>query len=274
MQTPLNRIESEYIIKTFKRDTPPISILCGAELFVLKKEQYRIINETVYFNCIPFLLGKNITVIFTHKQRSFCFYTDTLQKERYLSFSLAQRIYKYDVGTADYNIPFAEIHINTSLKFSAFAAPELPLDHIIPQKEILSDPKRLNETVKKLIFRKNAAKKITASSLLRIIEFEKSAQSFFSAKTNRGMLFLFVDNIRLVTASVQTISRIIKKQQIESIRLHFPKRNITVSPASVEFYLPITQLPEVEIIGYSLTAAEEEDKRFLYENIYRGKYDL
>ncbi|QLC60135.1 hypothetical protein [Treponema phagedenis] len=88
------------------------------------------------------------------------------------------------------------------------------------------------------------------------------------------MLFLFVDNIRLVTASVQTISRIIKKQQIESIRLHFPKRNITVSPASVEFYLPITQLPEVEIIGYSLTAAEEEDKRFLYENIYRGKYDL
>lgn len=126
MMSPLNRIERDYILESFRNDSPEISIVHPNGILKLTNSQYCIKESTIYFAKHNNKLQGNIKVLFMHKERPLYFYAIIKSQEALYFFTFSDKLYKYDISDA----PKEAIINFTSFsgeKFSAELSKEIPI---------------------------------------------------------------------------------------------------------------------------------------------------
>jgi hypothetical protein len=273
MPTPLSRIEREYILKTLEESLPAFTVLSGPRLIRIPESAYRCAQGT--FTLSPEALKalgethrSSMRFCFFHRQRGMFFDlpSDAFAKGN-AAFPLPDKVYLEDLSrdAADGDsLSFAY----GGVRFAAEAAPEFPLDLVMP------DPARLRD-------KKNALVKIAAkagltdgaeSAAYRLFEYlESCSDRDVGARTENGS-FLFIDHrFAIASFAYGGVSPVCFPPVGERIILQIAlgKRDIEVDSLVLS---SIAVRDRLSVAAFSLESPKEEDKRFLFERLYREKY--
>ena len=90
MNKALNRIEYEYIVDTFVREKPPLSLLCKNIFVKIDPSSYKLIDDYIFFKADGVEVNDDIKVFFNHKKRPLYFFSRVEQKEGITVFKLSQ----------------------------------------------------------------------------------------------------------------------------------------------------------------------------------------
>ncbi len=277
MQAPLNRIESEYIFKSFLQEKPPLTILHANGVLRLSGAQYKVKNSHIFFKWQQIKILGKITVIFTHKRRPFYFIAQLDTQDVFLYFTFSPQLYKYDYVEKDSGgkIIFTDAGGG---KFSADISDDFPLkinsDNIFSRlkknAEGKEEYKRFSIFTERFYALTEMPEKNTPTYILeRIYEIAENGKL---PKTEPCLIFSDGSYILIFTAlkKAERIS-LLSAAQTE---IRFRKRRVYFL-SSFLFRYPLPYADDKK--GYaavclSIENIQEEDKRFLYENTYSAKY--
>jgi hypothetical protein len=273
MPTPLSRIEREYILKTLEESLPAFTVLSGPRLIRIPESAYRCAQGT--FTLSPEALKSlgdthrsSMRFCFFHRQRGMFFDLpcNAFAKGNAV-FPLPDKVYLEDLSRDAADGDSLTFTYGGS-RFSADSAPEYPLDLVMP------DPARLRD-------KKNALVKIAAkaglpdgaeSAAYRLFEYLEACSDRDSRSRAEKGSFLFIDH-RLAIASFADggISQVGFPPVGERILLQIAmgKRDIEVDSCVLS---SIAVRDRLSVAAFSLESPKEEDKRFLFERLYREKY--
>ena len=275
MPTPLSRIEREYILKTLEDSLPAFTVLSGPRLIQIPESAYRC--EQGKFTLSPealTALGEThrspLRFCFFHRQRGMFFDLphDTFAKGN-ANFLLPEKVYLEDLSQEAVDVGSLSFAYG-GVRFAAEATPDFPLNLVIP------DPVRLRD-------KKNALAKIAAkaglaggaeSAVYRLFEYlEAHSDRVVGARTEMGH-FLFVDH-RLAIASFAdggvSPRRFPPVGERICLQITMGKRDLEVDSRVLG---SIAVRERLFVSAFSLESPKEEDKRFLFERLYREKYRL
>lgn len=273
MPTPLSRIEREYILKTLEEAKPPFSVLSGPRFIRIPADEYACAGGRFE------LFGQALSA-FGDEYRSplrFCFF----HKGRGMFFDLARETFSH--GNAFFTLPekvyLEEIAAGTECPASvscvssgrcneASAVSSFPLDFVIPDPALLHEKKNVLDKISK----KSGIRDGSSSAVYRLFEYLDSFSKPESASDKADNSFLFIDH-RFALASFGNTApndgELLPAHAMVSLAIELGTRLIDVG-ASVTGIIPVRKA--LSVYCFSLKDLKEEDKRFLFERMYRQKY--
>lgn len=87
MNKALNRIEYEYIVDTFIREKPSLSLLCKNTFVKIDSSSYKLIDDYIFFKADGVEVNDDIKVFFNHKKRPLYFLAGSNKKRGLLFLS-------------------------------------------------------------------------------------------------------------------------------------------------------------------------------------------
>lgn len=260
METPLNRIESEYVLNLFVKECPAIKIMCGNGSFDLAKTEYKIEDNFIYFKHRKIKKGDTVKVFFKHKKRPLYFTSVIGEKDEFLTVNLLQKFYKDDITDAE-KFPFVRITNSKgfTLKINNF---ENYYDLVIRMDKDFSCFKQNIKFADKPCFLPDNIYYF----FYMIIKRKKMP------KFKTSVLFIDSDYL-LIFAPKEKTDNFLNSGFLET-QISFKHRKLNFFSKTYLFY-PLdkenNKLPH-GILLFSLKDVQEEDKRFLYEKAYKKKY--
>lgn len=265
MPVMLSRIEREYVVKNLEESLPEISLLCGINLLSILEKTYSITSGIVSMDaeCIKNEACKEIRVYFFHKKRGMYFDAVVRTKGAAILFAIPDDIYLEELKTDSGLNEILHLHIG-KMKCKAVQIETLPLDAVLINPRILN----MKKTVLDKISRRSGLKDSDPFAVYRLYEyldsFGKASPTGFSVKDGN---LIFVDH-QFILASVHAIKEL---ESIHDIEIMLKCRNRTIcTVASIFGSIPVTS--DLTVLCLDIAAAQEEDKRFLYERLYKKKY--
>lgn len=273
MQTPLSRIEREYILRNLGEALPPFSVLSGSRVIALPEACYECADERI-------TLSQNAMELLSDTHRSplrFCFY----HKRRGMFFDLPRTA--FEAGKRSFKVPenvFLEDLGGESRKGETFlmtyggrrvsvtALRGYPLDSVLPDPAVLESKKRAMDKIAV----KAGIGDLSVAAVYRLFEYLDAFSKPDSSRDSQGCGFIFIDH-RFAIASfgdgLLPSKSLGEDEGAVSLEITLGSRVISLE-GTLSGTIPIRE--GCAVACFSLEKAKEEDKRFLFERLYREKF--
>lgn len=276
MRIPLTRIEYEYVFNTFTEVLPPLYLQVGTVFHTILSGKYVLKHNRIYFSAPFELINRDALVFFHHKKRSICFFAHIKMYNRSCYFSISDTAYKYDPDEEKRESIITNIVLPEKQSITAYEHEFFPLDSIIHEGlPVPHFPKELPSAYR-IAFRYISRQDGTGNSLplflYRLYEFERKISAVFNPQEHKDIFVLFVDDKILICGCQERYTFSLENRQSLQFTLHFSRRSIKVSKGKTLFSHFLGN-NSIVIFGFSFDDVFEEDRRFLYENVYHEKYN-
>ncbi len=271
MPVSLSRIEREYVVLNLEDQMPPLSLLAGATIYTIPGDAYSLKGETVsitgLFPCLA--LHDSVRVFFRHKQRAMFFDSRfTSANAETWCAQLPSSIFMEDSIHAGGKTNNIKIFLKDRIFESTVSA-------IYPLADILVDPELCllrAESMQKVASRAGID---AEGSLVRYRLFEYLDGFRVDVKCERTYPetgdFIFADH-QYVLVSVKKMEKAKTEKGIAlPILISYEHRQISVDSAisgSIRVNADLT------LLCLDIRKAQEEDKRFMYEKLYKENYQI
>ncbi|MEL3906757.1 MAG: hypothetical protein P1P65_06995 [Treponema sp.] len=273
MRIPLTRIEYEYILETFIEDHPPLYLQSGTVLHTILPDTYVLKNSRIYFNRPAEGINTRAVVFFTHKQRTISFDTRITVFRQNCCFDLPDIAYKYDPDMRKIRKIIAEIDLPERLSIKMYEHELFPLDSIIHPG--LKQPLPFHELPPAYRIAYQHTGRYTTHEiplfLYRLYDFESQISALFNPQAGNDSIILFVDHNILICGCKDRYTFSLENRHSIGFRMHFPRRYISMKGKTLFSHFFADS--DTAVFGFLFEEMFEEDRRFLYENVYHEKYN-
>lgn len=273
MPMPLSRIEREYVLKTLEEAKPPFSVLSGPRFIQIPADEWSCAGERfeLFGEALSALGGEHrspLRFCFFHKRRGIFF---DLARETFLNgnafFTLPEKVYLEEIAAGTESPASVSCRYGGRLT-DAVSVSAFPLDCVIPDPELLQEKKNVLDKISK----KSGIRDGSSSAVYRLFEYLDSFSIPESASSTTINSFIFIDD-RFALASfgntVQSEGEALQAHKPVNLAIELGRRSMDVN-ASISGIIPVRD--GLSVYCFSLKDLKEEDKRFLFERIYRQKY--
>lgn len=269
MPVSLNRIEREYIIQNLNDVLPPLSILSGDILYTIPSRTYSI--ETGFLSFKDTILhletGTDCRVFFRHKMRGMYFFSKVIRTtDNFFRCELSPDFFMEDINQS-FESTGKVLFSWLGIFFESHTTAEYPLEYILVDPEICIE--KLDNMKK--IARKAGIDEAPSLMLFRLFEYLDAFNGDFKKSDNgstRGE-FVFIDHQYLVFSICGMGKNSFEKGNELDLMILYQKRKIVVT-AVVCGTVPV--FTNLSVLCVNISHAQEEDKRFLYEMLYKRIY--
>jgi hypothetical protein len=273
MPTLLSRIEREYILKTLRETLPAFTVLSGTRFSTIPDRSYACEGERIQLTteCVDSLIDResaSFRFCFYHRQRGVFFdlSTDTFRNAKD-SFILPEEVYLADLDRADDERNLLEWSFDDS-NFRAEPCPSFPLDAVLPDPVIMDAKKNALEKIS----RRAGIGADAVAATYRLYEYLE-----YVARRGRGDLvaesvFLYADHRYAIASCILEQGRheaLPPNESFLRLEMRIDGRNI-VTDARIAGIIPVSDT--LSVCCFSFIDPKEEDKRLLFERLYREKY--
>lgn len=277
MPAQLNRIESEYIFKSFLEEKPVITILHSNGLLRLNKMQYKIKDSCIFFANKTGEAAGEVKVLFTHKKRPLYFTGKINIQKEFSFFKFSSELYKYDFIEKN-ETGLITLTNSGGGKFSADISPDFPLKLNVENlsDSLKNDLSRQDEYEEFLLFKESffSAAELPKDDLPpalteRVYEIAEKGK-----RPKHEPALVFSDGSYMLIFSTAQNTKRISSMQSARTEIRLGRRQIKFL-SSFLFEYPLKGIfykKEYSITCLAIDGIQEEDKRFLYENTYFSKY--
>ncbi len=285
MQILLSRIEREYILHSFKNETPELNILISGNFYRIIKSDYQISNDYIFFKSDELEndntpLDNSAKVFFMHKDIPFSFTTDVEQKKDIYFCKIPEQLYKNKNENNDKNFSFF-LETSNGFKMKAETIKNFPIAYDENEVMKIKSEKKLIKLRKDFAtLRKNNATELSKTLLNRI---ERIRTYEDKLKISTSMLFIDSEFILIYCSEKQ--AHIIATSISTRVEISLKERNITASVGydffysftnkNIEFFTDTAKQMRNSLAGIvclNIKKIQEEDKRFLHEHTHSEKY--
>lgn len=269
MPVSLNRIEREYIIQNLKDVLPPLLILSGDILYTIPSRAYSIEEEflSIKHTILNLETGTDCRVFFRHKMRGMYFFSKVIHAaDNFFRCELSPDFFM-EVVNPSFDSTDRVRFSWLGKVFESYTTSVYPLECILVDPEICIEK---SENIKK-IARKAGIDEVPSLLLFRLFEFLDAFNGDLK-KTDNGSTrgeFVFIDHQYLVFSICGMGKNSFEKGSEIDLMILYKKRKITVT-AIVCGMVPI--FTNLSVLCMNISNAQEEDKRFLYEMLYKRIY--
>ncbi len=273
MPTPLSRIEREYILKTLRETLPAFTVLSGTRHSTIPDRSYACEGERIQLSpeCVDSLDGRegsSFRFCFYHRQRGMFFdLSDGPFRNGNVSFTLPEELYLANLERPDDGRYLLEVTFHDSV-FRAEPSPAFPLDAVLPDPLIMEAKKNALEKIS----RRAGLDAETVTATYRLYEYLECVARRGRGDLDDRSVFLYADH-RFAIASFFTEpgrpEGFPPKEAIMTLEMRIDARHI-VTDACIAGIIPVSET--LSVCCFSLKDPKEEDKRFLFERLYREKY--
>lgn len=269
MPVSLNRIEREYIIQNLNDVLPPLSILSGDILYTIPSRTYSVEAGFLSFkNTILNLETEtDCRVFFRHKMCGMYFFSKVIRTaDNFFRCELSPDFFMEDVNQSLDSTGRVRFSWLGNF-FESHTTAEYPLEHILVDPDVCIEK---SETMKK-IARKTGIDVVPSLMLFRLFEFLDAFNGNLKKTDNgstRGEL-VFMDHQYLVFSICGMGKNSFEKGSKLDLMIFYKKRKIMVT-AFVCGIIPV--FINLSVLCVNINNAQEEDKRFLYEMLYKRIY--
>lgn len=269
MPISLSRIEREYVLQIMKDTLPPLSILFNNFLITIPEKSYSI-QESNFI--IPLsndfqVSTSTVTVFFRHKQRGMFFLADiTPSSTGFYAFKIISDLCKDDIQKQTDKNSKTRITISNSV-FESCAIPAFPLDCILIDPSLcVSRRETINKIAEKAGL--SQSESLVSYRLFEYLDrFTQDSQSEFVDPTSGH--FFFIDHQYVLVSVLKLPCTVHKSSDLFSLSIEYEKRIVLVD-SMVNGTIQINK--NLTVVCFSMKNAQEEDKRFLFEKLYKSKY--
>lgn len=272
MPTLLSRIEREYILNTLEETLPSFSVLSGSHLSIIPEGSYACHSGRLNFT-LPITAGitgnrpSTFRFFFFHKQRGMFFdINPDLIGGSKVSFDVPGEIF-LDSGNGGQTVArVLEITV-ADQRYAASLSGEFPLDSIMVNPELIQAKKNALEK----IMRKAGLHGAASLVAYRLFEYLDSLSRHENMHVPHESIVIFADH-QYVVASLYVVRdtlHAIEKIRDINLTLDIGKRKITAD-ATLSGMISVSG--NQAVVCLDISSAKEEDKRFLYERLYRQQY--
>lgn len=272
MPTLLSRIEREYILDTLEETLPSFSVLFGSHLSIIPEGSYACHSGRLNFP-LPITAGNTgnrpstVRFFFFHKQRGMFFdINPDLIGGSNVSFDVPGEIF-LDNGNGGQTVTrILEISVGAR-RYEASQSGEFPLDSIMVNPCLIQAKKNALEK----IMQKAGLHDAASLAAYRLFEYLDSLSRHKNVEATQESIVIFADH-QYVVASLYVLRDTL--HAIEEIRdinltLDIGKRKI-IADATLSGMITVSG--NRAVVCLDISSAMEEDKRFLYERLYRQQY--
>lgn len=269
MPVSLSRIEREYVIQTLENVLPPLSLLIHETLYTIPEKTYSLTSGIVSLpqSFLGLSSGAPVRVFFQHRQRGM-FFSSTLSStaSECLEFEIPSALCKDD---ANYSIDQTSKTkmIIQGLSYESIAITSCPLDYILVNPDICLQ--RL-ENMQKIALKAGIEQGCSLLSY-RLFDYLDGfrQENMRELPDLQSGHFFYIDH-QYVLVSVQHVKKTaLGKGAVFPMSIVYDKRLISVDSVLCG-NVPVNK--SVTVLCVDISNAQEEDKRFLYEKLYKVKY--
>lgn len=273
MRIPLTRIEYEYILETFIEDHPPLYLQSGTALYTLAPNTYILKHSRIYFNRPAAGLNTQAVVFFNHKKRTISFDTRITLSRQGCCFDLPDIAYKYDPDAKKTRRIITEVDLPERVSIKMYEHELFPLDSIIHPG--LTQPLPFHELppAYRIAFQNTGTYTHNEFPLFlyRLYDFESQISALFNPQEGNDSIMLFLDHNILICGCKDRYTLSLENRHSLRFRIHFPRRYISMEGKTL--FSHFFSDNDTVIFGFLFEEVFEEDRRFLYENVYHEKYN-
>jgi hypothetical protein len=272
MPTLLSRIEREYILNTLEETLPSFSVLSGSHLSIIPGGSYACHSGRLNFP-LPITAGdtdnrpSTVRFFFFHKQRGMFFdINPDLIGGSIVSFDVPGEIFLDNGNDGQAVTSILEITVGDR-RYTASLSGEFPLDSIMVNPCLIQAKKNALEK----IMRKAGIHDTASLVAYRLFEYLDSLSRHKKVEAPHESIVIFADH-QYVVASLYVLRdtlHAIEKVRDMNFSLDIGKRKI-IADATLSGLIPVSE--NQAVVCLDISSAKEEDKRFLYERLYRQKY--
>ena len=273
MPTPLSRIEREYILKTLRETLPAFTVLSGTRFSTIPDRSYSCEGERIQLSpeCVDSLDGSDrasFRFCFYHRQRGMFFdLEDGPFRNGRVSFILPEEVYLAELDRPDEGRCLLEVSFHDSV-FRAEPSPSFPLDAVLPDPSIMEAKKNALEKIS----RRAGIDAGTIAATYRLYEYLECVARRGRGDLDTQSVFLYADHRFAIASFLMEPGRHEgdpSKEAVMSLEMRIDGRTI-VTDARLAGIIPVSDT--LTVCCFSLNDPKEEDKRFLFERLYREKY--
>ena len=269
MQHSLSRIEREYVVQHLADVLPALVLLHGNDFDNIPALSYKCESETIIF---PELVHErpgtfDIRVFFRHEKRGMYFDTHVKTDTKgQCVLSISPKIFFHEEEKKSKSDTTLTIDYSGQT-YSASTDARYPVDVCFIDPELHA---RHHTGMKKLADKIGFDESMTNYSVAsyRLFEYLDGFRSSPENQKLSGSLF-YIDNTTVLLALPDNTVTPIKHDTMLSVSFNCGKRNIRFT-AEMRGRLPVNKM--LSIVYLHIKDAQEEDKRFLYERLFKDKY--
>jgi hypothetical protein len=277
MRIPLSRIEYEYVLETFLDCPPPLLLQTGTLFYAVTPQAYTIKQSRLYCALSAEYIGKKVAVFFEHKKRSIVFFSIIYHSKDGNYLQLPDIAYKYDADIQKRGV-HAEIVLPKAAPITAQEHENFPLDSIIHTDVQLPAASDFLPSAYQMALQHVAEETQSKNNhafplfLYRLHEFERHVNHWTNHHIQSSLSILFIDSKLMLCGCKDSYAVTIGRRQSLQFVLYFPHRTIRILKGRSLFshFIPKSN---GAVLGFLFEEIFEEDKRFLYEQVYHEKYN-
>ena len=269
MQHSLSRIEREYVVQHLGEMLPSLVLLHGNDFETIPTQSYTCDDETIILHGISPLRSekKDMRVFFRHEQRGMYFESSAQTDPKGIRLiPVSPKLFLHEETQKSKSDSTIRIEY-TGGTYSTSSEARYPLDTCFIDPEMYGSH---HTGMKKVADKIGLTVSMTNYSVAsyRLFEYLDGFRILCDDKKITGSLF-YIDN-NVVLLSVPENSFPSKKiDEMLSVSFTSGKRNIRFT-AGMQGILPVNKL--LNVLHLQIIEAQEEDKRFLYERLFKDKY--
>jgi hypothetical protein len=269
MRQSLSRIEYEYVLQTLRESLPALSAISPGFTLAIPQKTYTVNGNRIYITsaiAIP-EHASSVRFFFKHKLRGFYFDAPVIANAGAgFSFEIAREIFKDDRDGPSGEQGWLDVALGL-VNCRSLALSKFPLDSVLVDPDVLSDKQaRLQVLAERCgVLQENVLLSF------RLYEYLAALSSGdVSVPEPKSGHLLFVDHGHALTCIALSYDMTAKylHSELQTDICVDARRIHTV--ATLCGCLKIS--PGLTAICLDITSAAPEDKRFLYERLYREKY--
>lgn len=269
MQTSLSRIEREYVLLNLTEQRPPLSLLIRHILYSIPEKTYTIVNGAIAIDGLTsvFREAVPVRVFFQHKKRGLVFQSTLIPVSgSEVSIEIDGDIGKDNPEAGSDLSGKLTIHLQ-DITHETVSISAYPLDLILVDPAVCLGKA---DVIGKLSAKAGLSNPGTLLSY-RLFEYLDGLLTIVrkNAGNSHSGHFFFIDHeyilvsvyaLNLQTVGAGTVARLV---------IYYGKRYISVN-AEIHGLVPVNA--SLTVVCLAIKEIQEEDKRFLFEKLYRQKY--
>jgi len=269
MQTSLSRIEREYVLLNLTEQRPPLSLLIRHILYSIPEKTYTIVNGAIAIDGLTsvFREALPVRVFFQHKKRGLVFQSTLIPVSgSEVSIEIDGDINKDNPEAGSDISGKLTIHLqdktHETVSLSAF-----PLDLILVDPAVCLGKGDVIDKLSAKVGLNNPGT-LLAYRLFEYLDGLLTGVRSTGSNPHSGHFF-FIDH-EYILVSVQALNlQTVAAGTAARLAISYGKRHISVN-AEIHGLVPVNA--NLTVVCLAIKEIQEEDKRFLFEKLYRQKY--
>ena len=269
MQHSLSRIEREYVVQHLAEVLPALVLLSGNDFTNITAASYMCTHETIDLHGLNFRSSElfDVRVFFRHEKRGMYFDSQVkIDLKGSGDIPISPKIFLNDAPPA-FKSDCTLILEDSGKAYSISTEDRYPLDSYFIDPEIYSSH---HTSMKKLADRIgfDTSENNYSVAHYRLFEYLDGIRSDKTNQKIDGSLF-YIDNKTVLLSLPENIFTSKRRDAEISVSFRCGKRTVKFN-AGIKGFLPVNKM--LRIVCLHIIDAQEEDKRFLYERLFKVKY--